>query len=106
MDLHWDDDYKEDGADIETAIPIRKGKDAEGITIRELQGGKAVTLIHKGPYNLIGHSFEKLTNHIKERNLSYTMPVRQVYIKGPGLILNNPKNYLTEIQFILPPAAA
>jgi DNA-binding transcriptional MerR regulator len=100
MDLYYDEG-KEENADVESAVPIRKGKEIVGIAIRELPGGKAISLIHKGPYDLIGHSYEKLTNYVKDRNLSYSPPIRQIYIKGPGLILNNPKNYLTEIQFIV-----
>ena len=39
---------------------------------------------------------------MKEKNYQYRLPTREVYIKGPGLILKgNPKNYLTEIQMLL-----
>lgn len=31
--------------------------------------------------------------------LNLTLPTREVYVKGPGMIFKgNPKNYLTEIQ--------
>jgi hypothetical protein len=39
MDLHCDEVHKEDGADIETAVPIRKGKPAPRTSIRELASG-------------------------------------------------------------------
>jgi DNA-binding transcriptional MerR regulator len=101
MDLYYDEGHKEDGADIETAVPIRKGKQVPGITIRELPGGDAISLIHKGPYELIGHAYEKLNAYAQEQGLSFGPPVRQVYIKGPGFIFKNPKNYLTEVIFLL-----
>jgi effector-binding domain-containing protein len=101
MDLYHDEDYKEDGADIETAVPIRKGKQVAGITIRELVGGDAISVIHKGPYDLIGRAYEKLTCYAKEQGLSFGPPVRQIYIKGPGFIFKNPKNYLTEVVYLL-----
>jgi DNA-binding transcriptional MerR regulator len=101
MDLYYDEGYKEDDADIETAVPIRKGRQVPGITIRELPGGKAVSLIHKGPYDLIGRAYEKLADYTQQQQLRCQSPVRQVYIKGPGLIFKNPKNYLTEVIFLV-----
>ncbi len=101
MDLYYDEEYKEDGADIETAVPVRKGRQVPGINIRELPGGEAISLIHKGPYDSIGRAYEKLTQYTKEQELNYAAPVRQIYLKGPGLIFKNPKNYLTEVVYLL-----
>ena len=101
MDLLYDEGYREDDADVETALPVRKGKPAEGITIRELPGGMAISIIHKGPYDQIGRAYEKLTNYAKQHGLSCALPTRMVYLKGPGLIFKNPKNYLTEVIFLL-----
>jgi len=101
MDLYYDEGHREDDADVESAVPIRKGKPVEGITIRELPGGKAISLMHKGPYDLVGRAFEKLTDYAQQHQLRTATPVRQIYHKGPGLIFNNPKNYLTEIVFLL-----
>ena len=102
MNLHYDEGYREDDADIETCLPVRKGKDAEGITVRELQGGKAMTLLHKGPYDQLGRSYEKIVKFITDKGLEIKAPSREVYIKGPGMVFKgNPKNYLTEIQFLV-----
>jgi len=49
MALYYDAEYKEEGADFEPCIPVRKRKEVEGISIRELKGGRFVSLIHKGP---------------------------------------------------------
>jgi effector-binding domain-containing protein len=36
---------------------------------------------------------------VKERGYEVTLPTREVYLKGPGMIFRgNPKKYLTEIQ--------
>jgi DNA-binding transcriptional MerR regulator len=102
MNLYYDDGYREDDADIETCLPVRKGKEIEGITVRELEGGKAMTLIHKGPYDQLGRSYEKIVKVITENGLKIKAPSREVYVKGPGMIFTgNPKNYLTEIQFLV-----
>ncbi len=102
MNLYYDEGYKESDADIETCLPIRKGKDVDGITVKELEGGKALTLIHKGPYDQIGRSYEKISNYAGAQGMKLKAPGREIYVKGPGMIFKgNPKNYLTEIQFLL-----
>lgn len=101
MLLHFDSEYKE-VADFEACIPIRKESDAEGISVRQLGGGRAVTLLHHGPYDELGRSYEKITDYIKEHGYEIQCPTREVYIKGPGMIFKgNPKNYLTEIQMLI-----
>jgi effector-binding domain-containing protein len=98
--LVYDHDYKEI-ADYETAMPIRKGKPAAGIDVRELPGGRCVSLLHKGPYDQLGRSYEKILAYIKEKGYMIQSPCREVYLKGPGMIFKgNPKNYLTEIQML------
>ena len=106
--LHYDHEYKEDDADYEPAMPLRDGaksKSIDGVSVRELPGGRAVTLIHKGPYDTLGHSYARIIQYLKSRNLAPRCPTREVYLKGPGMIFKgNPKNYLTEIQMLISPA--
>lgn len=100
--LYYDGEYREDDADIETCFPIRKHIDAEGITIRTLPAIKCLALIHRGPYPQLGRSYEKILRAAEERAVKPTLPTREVYLKGPGMIFRgNPKNYLTEIQLPL-----
>jgi len=102
MTLYYDGEYKETDADFEPCVPIRKGKDAEGISIRELKGGKCVSLIHKGPYETLRNSYQKIFGYINDKGYQAVIPTREVYKKGPGMIFKgNPKNYLTEIQVLI-----
>jgi len=102
MGLYHDDGYREEDADIETCVPIRKGKEADGITIRKLPGGRCMSLMHKGPYTDIGRSYARLIDYAKENGYAVNAPSREIYVKGPGMFFKgNPKNYLTEIQFML-----
>lgn len=102
MTLYYDGEYKEENADFEACFPVRKGKDTEGISVRELRGGKAVSLIHKGPYDTLGESYKKLYAYINEKGYQTQLPTREVYLKGPGMIFKgNPKNYLTEIIILI-----
>jgi effector-binding domain-containing protein/DNA-binding transcriptional MerR regulator len=102
MCLYYDGDYKEEDADIEACMPIRKGKNADGINVRELSGGLCTSLIHKGPYSTLSRSYEKITAYIKEKGCTTLLPCREVYIKGPGMIFRGKaENYLTEIQILI-----
>jgi len=97
--LHYDQEYKEDDADFEACFPVRHSKAVDGISVRELPGGRCVTLLHKGPYDQMGRSYEKAFRYVKEKGYRVVTPTREVYLKGPGMIFRgNPKNYLTEIQ--------
>ena len=101
MSLYYQMEYK-DMADIEAGFPIKKEVQVEGVNCKTLKGGKAVTLIHKGPYNTIGESYKKLFNYINEKKYKTSLPSREVYLKGPGMIFKgNPDKYLTEIQVFI-----
>lgn len=43
--LHYDTEYREDDADYEACMPIRKGTPVDGVAVRELPGGPAVCLL-------------------------------------------------------------
>lgn len=102
MTLYHDSEYKETDADFEPCVPIRKGKDAEGISVRELPGGRCISLIHKGPYETLRDSYKTVFGYINEKGYKTKLPSREVYLKGPGMIFKgNPKNYLTEIQVLI-----
>ena len=97
--LYYDAEYRDEDADIETCFPIRKEVHAEGISVRSLPGGPCLALLHKGPYPQLGRSYEKILSEVQQHTLKIQIPVREVYLKGPGMIFKgNPKNYLTEIQ--------
>ena len=99
MLLHYDDEYREDDADFEAAMPVKQSKAVDGISVRQLDAARCVSLIHKGPYDQMGPSYEKVLKYVKAKGYTVVSPTREVYIKGPGMIFKgNPKKYVTEIQ--------
>jgi effector-binding domain-containing protein len=97
--LYYDGEYREDDADFETCMPIRQARQVEGISVRELPGGRCVSLLHKGSYEQLGRSYAKIGEYVKEKGYKTVLPTREVYLKGPGMIFRgNPNKYLTEIQ--------
>jgi DNA-binding transcriptional MerR regulator/effector-binding domain-containing protein len=102
MTLYYDMEYKETDADFEACIPLKKKKDIAGADVRELCGGKCVALVHKGAYDELHGSYQRLMTYIKEKGYQVIAPPREIYIKGPGMIFRgNPKKYITEIQFLV-----
>lgn len=102
MLLHYDSEYREDDANFEACMPIRHRTKSEGVSVRELPGGRCVSLVHRGPYDQLGRSYAKAFHYINDRKLRAILPTREVYLKGPGMIFKgNPDNYLTEIQILI-----
>lgn len=102
LSLYYQSEYMEDDADIESCVPVMKEINKEGINSRVLKGGRAITIIHRGPYETIGMTYKVITDYINKNNMHVKLPSREMYIKGPGVILpGNPRKFLTEIQMIL-----
>lgn len=102
LNLYYDGEYREDDADLEACIPVRKAVSAEGISVRELPGGRCVSLLHEGPYEELGRSYAKILAYVRGKGYKTVLPTREVYLKGPGMFLRgNPQKYLTEIQILI-----
>ncbi len=101
--LYYDGDYRPDDADLETCMPVRKPiAEGTGISIRELKGGRCVSLMHKGPYDQLGRSYARVLDYVRAKGLEPQLPSREIYHKGPGMIFKgNPNKYLTEIQIVV-----
>jgi effector-binding domain-containing protein len=77
-------------------------KQSGALALHRLPGGRCAYLVHKGPYEQLGRSYAKIMEYVQKRNYETLSPVREVYIKGPGMIFRgNPKKYLTEIQIMI-----
>jgi DNA-binding transcriptional MerR regulator/effector-binding domain-containing protein len=102
MMLHYDSEYREDDADFEPCMPVRKCQPVDGISVRQIPGGRCVSLIRKGPYDQLGKSYAQVLDYVRGKGYHVQATTREIYHKGPGMIFRgNPKNYLTEIQFLV-----
>jgi DNA-binding transcriptional MerR regulator/effector-binding domain-containing protein len=101
--FYYDDDYKDDDADIECFIFLKKkisSPDTSFAQVRDLPEMKTLSIIHTGSYDLIGNSYKLILNEIQDRNLKPIPPSGEIFIKGPGMILRgNPDNYITRIFY-------
>ncbi|MEM7154457.1 MAG: MerR family transcriptional regulator [Myxococcota bacterium] len=106
--LIYDDEYKDQDADFEPYFPIKRAKKTDpDIHVRELSGGRALCLVHRGPYDTISKTYGRLLSEIRAQKLAPLLPSREVYIKGPGMLFaGNPAKYLTEVQIFVGPTDA
>lgn len=100
--LYYDGEYKEEHADIEACFLVKKQISVQGIECRKLTGGEAVSLIHYGSYQELNRSYMRIFEYCREHGLETTLPIREQYLKGPGLIFKgNPAKYVTKIILII-----
>ena len=97
--LFYDGEYRDGDASFEPCMPINRLISASGVTVHELPAVRCATLVHRGPYEEMKHSYARLLKYVNERHYKVGLPSREVYLKGPGMIFRgNPSNYVTEIQ--------
>lgn len=98
--LIYDAEYRDEDADFEPFFPVKKAKKTDAdIHVRELPSVVVLCLRHVGPYDGISQSYGRLLSEIRKRGAVPTVPSREVYLKGPGMLFKgNPQKYVTEIQ--------
>lgn len=102
MCLYYDGEYREDDADFEPCFPVSAKARADGVEIHEVPAGSCLHLLHAGPYEELGRSYAKVLAFAQRGKHNLTLPSREIFHKGPGMIFRgNPRKYLTEIQIPL-----
>ncbi len=102
LGLYFDGEYRDQDADFESCFPIKQAVQKEGVEVHTLEGGRCVSLVHQGPYQDLGRSYQRVFEYLRAHGLRAKAPIRELYLKGPGMIFKgNPKKYLTEIQILV-----
>ncbi|KQC10403.1 MAG: hypothetical protein APR55_02535 [Methanolinea sp. SDB] len=100
LSLCYDEEYREDDADIEMAIPVQGPVliDDPAFSIRTLPAEKVISVVYRGPYDHDGFSvaFGNAFRFAAEHGLETKGPDRQVYLNNPDETA--PDELLTEIQ--------
>lgn len=77
-------------------MPVLPGATAgEGVSVEELPGGEAATLLHRGPYDQVEPSWQRLMEWVAASGRQPAGPVREVYLNEPGTV--PPDELLTEM---------
>lgn len=98
MSLYYDEEYTEENADIEVALPVKRTLQKKDATCKVLPKERCVSLIHVGPYETLSESYKQIADYMHAHQLTGKTPSREIYHKGPGMLLKgNPNKYETEI---------
>ena len=97
--LHHDGEYREVNANFEAGFAVKQPVNSEEVASRTLPGVRVATLIHRGPYEDLGKSYQRLLDFMQSQQLIMQLPTREIYHRGPGMFFKgNSKKYITEIQ--------
>lgn len=98
MFICHDEEYKEEYADIEVALPVsgRLDLDDTSITVRTLPAVKVVSTIYKGPYEGVEVAFTKLFEYMAENDLEPAGASRELYLNDPHEVPE--EELLSEVQ--------
>ncbi len=83
-------------ADIEVVVAVEGTVRAGGeIRSYSLPGGKMARLIHRGPYEETGQSYQRIMDWIAKKGLHVNGPIREIYHNNPMEV--KPEDICTEI---------
>lgn len=97
MSIYYDDEFKENDADIEVALPI-SGNITVGpeFEVKMLDEGTVVSYIHKGPYQEVGGAYSAVFEYIDKERFKVAGNCRELYLNDPK---ETPEaGLLTEVQ--------
>lgn len=98
FNLYHDLEYSE-LADVEVCVPVKSTVEKGDIKTRVLPSENVITTIHKGSYDKLGNAYKALFDYASDNQLSVKPPIREEYIKGPGMLFKgNPDNYVTKVM--------
>jgi DNA-binding transcriptional MerR regulator len=98
IQCYYDTEYKEEGADMELCLPIKKTINHPDVTVKKLPAVKAICTVHTGRYETLNIAYKALMDYANEHKMTLTAPSREIYVKGPGMIFRgNEDRYVTEI---------
>lgn len=86
--------------EMELCVPTAEIPVGNGIEVKEMPRIKAVCVTHIGSYETLNSAYAEIDRYAAENGLQLMPPFREVFIKGPGMMLKgNPEKYVTEILF-------
>jgi len=97
--LFYDDEYKEEDADIEIALPVSGEISVSDVSfeVKTLQKIEAVSAIHRGLDDSIGKTYAQIMEYAEEHKLDLVTPIRELYFTYLEEIPDD--DAMTEIQF-------
>ena len=88
----------QDGIDVDVCFPVSQPVETGNVRSWVLEGGEAMSLLHRGPYESLGEGYGKLYNYLGEHGLISQLSGREVYLEYNA---DNPEENVTELQVLL-----
>ena len=86
--------------EMDLCAPTVETPVGNGIEVKEMPRIKAICATHIGSYDTLYQAYDVIDQYAAEHSLQLQPPFREVFIKGPGMLLKgNPSQYITEILF-------
>lgn len=83
---------------MELCVPTAEVPVGNGVMIKEMPRIKAVRTTHIGPYEKLSEAYNAIDQYAEEHDIKLCMPIREIFIKGPGMVFKgNANKYVTEI---------
>lgn len=85
---------------MELCVPTAEMPVGKGTEVKEMARIKAICVTHISTYETMYKAYTAIDKFAAENGLQITPPFREVFIKGPGMILKGKSDkYITEILF-------
>lgn len=104
--VYHDPEFDPTRIDVEVVYPVAGGGSAPIATPGgrklehvEIAGGTVASLIHAGPYETLGDSYQAIGTWIEEHGYRISGPAQEVYLSGP----DDPPPPVTEIRMPISP---
>ena len=100
--LYHDAEFRDADADIEACLVLRPEgtiTEKDGAQIKVLPSQRVAQVVHQGGYDRIGEAYQRVFDFLRAEGATATTPSREVYMKGPGMILpRSPRKFVTLVQ--------
>lgn len=99
FNCYYNEVYTQENIDVELCQAVTgKGKDTADYTFKDIPAATAAVVMHKGPYSGLGAAHAFLSKWVEDNGYVALGKPREVYVDGIWKGLENPADWLTEIQ--------
>ncbi len=99
MTVYHDNEYREQDADLEVALPVTGRVELEDPTLelRTLPATRVVSVIYTGPYQGVSSAHQAAFEAARALGLEWNGPARELYLNDPHTV--GEQELMTEVQY-------
>ena len=88
MTTHHDNEYPEQDADLEVALPVTGRVEIENpaLELRTLPATRVVSVVYTGPYQGVSSAHEAVFKAVQALGIEWSGPARELYLNDPGTV--------------------